>query len=601
MKILTVLTLMTIAFIAIPSIKTYAAYNPVFVGGILDDPNNFTYSSNISGAVGRAWDNDDDVGNYVAFQNKTLTIEFNKPWVLTKYNYNLYGNGRTITIRFYDDLGNLIFTRYNYETYRGYKNFPFDDKTPIKKVTIQSPTDTALSIYEMEFFGSETNPYIEHFEIEGINVDVDRYSAEISWENPSHNAYFKEATLYRNGEKIQSFTKESGVTTYKDTGLEEETNYEYKVTATYIDDEETEGLKKTVKTLGPPKPAGDVISLKATAEQERVNLSWVLPKDKQFKHVNIYRETVTKETTSAFKEFFVGTKVYADDYKKIFETNGTYFNDLTVSPNTEYEYKLTTMSTDGLESEGVYAKAKTLPVSIVGGKLEEDENGNYNYKWSEPTKGQVKVIIAGKDYKTVPAEQKQIVIPKSDMKYNSMGDPDIRIVPISESGEEGAIVKPPSQSFAEIELPFGVKDLLKSGSGLLWWIAPFVLLGLSFLLVPKLRNLIIRSFKGKKEKISEVSERRTSKIQEVLGDKEPKTEKETEKIPIEKPKRQLRSVRVRERYIKDRRERTLKEPKISRITREERQPRQSNRMREQREGRQSERLQRIPREPRKGR
>lgn len=596
-KILTVLTLMTIAFIAIPSIKTYAAYNAAFVGGILDNPNNFTYSSNISGAVGRAWDNDDDVGNYVAFQNKTLTIEFNKPWVLTKYNYNLFANGRTITIRFYDDLGNLIFTRYNYETYRGYKNFPFDDKTPIKKVTIQSPTDTALSIYEMEFFGSETNPYIEHFEIEGINVEVDRYSAEISWENPSHNAYFKEATLYRNGEKIQSFTKESGVTTYKDTGLEEETSYEYKVTATYIDDEETEGLKKTVKTLGPPKPAGDVINLKATAEQERVNLSWILPKDQQFKHVNIYRETLTEETTSAFKEFFVGTKVYADDYKKIFETNGTYFNDLTVSPNTEYEYKLTTMSTDGLESEGVYVKAKTLPVSIVGGKLEEDENGNYIYKWSEPTKGQVKVVIAGKDYKTVPAEQKQIVIPKSDMKYNNMGDPDIKIIPISDRGEEGTATKPPSQVIGSMKLPFESRDLIMTGSALLWLIAPFVLLGLSFLLVPKLRKLIVNPANGKKKDDIPETERRTKT-----------DDNEIENKLSDRPIREPRESKVRERQLmiaENRRERTLKEHRFNRVNREPREPRHfSNRVRvprEGREGRQSERATRIPRELRKGR
>lgn len=594
-KILTVLTLMTIAFIAIPSIKTYAAYNAAFVGGILDNPNNFTYSSNIRGA-GLAWDNDDGVNGYASFQNATATIEFKKPWILTKYNYNFYANGRTIVIRFYDDLGNLIFTRYNNETYRGYKNFPFDDKTPIKKVTIQAPPDTALSIYEIEFFGTETNPYIEHFEIEGINVETDRYSAEISWKNPSHNAYFKEATLYRNGEKIQSFTKESGVTTYHDKGLEEETNYEYKVTATYIDDEETEGLKKTVKTLGPPKPAGDVISLRATAEQERVNLSWILPKDQQFKHVNIYRETLTKETTSAFKEFFVGTKVYADDYKKIFETNGTYFNDLTVSPNTEYEYKLTTMSTDGLESEGVYVKAKTLPVSIVGGKLEEGENGNYIYKWSEPTKGQVKVIIAGKDYKTVPAEQKQIVIPKSDMKYNNMGDPDIKIIPISDRGEEGTATKPPSQVIGSMKLPFESRDLITTGSALLWWIAPFVLLGLSFLLVPKLRKLIVNAVKGKKKDDIPETERRT---------KTEGNENEIENKVSDRPIREPREMKVRERQLmvaETRRERTLKEPRLIRSNRTPREPKHfSTRVREPREGRKSERAPRIPRELRKGR
>ncbi len=48
--------------------------------------------------------------------------------------------------------------------------------------------------------------------------------------------------------------------------------------------------------------------------------------------------------------------------------------------------------------------------------------------------------------------------------------------------------------FSGVTLPFDVTDLVSSGSALLGLVGTFVLLGLAFVFVPKLINLIRKSF-----------------------------------------------------------------------------------------------------------
>lgn len=50
--------------------------------------------------------------------------------------------------------------------------------------------------------------------------------------------------------------------------------------------------------------------------------------------------------------------------------------------------------------------------------------------------------------------------------------------------------------FSGITLPFGVNDLVSSGSALLGLVGAFVLLGLAFKFVPKLISLIVGAFRG---------------------------------------------------------------------------------------------------------
>ena len=61
-----------------------------------------------------------------------------------------------------------------------------------------------------------------------------------------------------------------------------------------------------------------------------MGLTWDNPKDVNLDRVKIYRNNVL-----------------------IKETTGSSFDDLTVNPLTEYSYKITTISKDGVESPGI--------------------------------------------------------------------------------------------------------------------------------------------------------------------------------------------------------------------------------------------------------
>src|SRR5690606_9865232 len=120
------------------------------------------------------------------------------------------------------------------------------------------------------------------------------------------------------------------------------------------------------------------------------------------------------------------------------------------------------------------------------------------YSWKEPTKGSVKVKVDGKEYKTVPAADGKITIPKADMKYDAFGDPLISVQPIGENGKAGEELS--ESTIRDLTMPFSPKDLLGSSMGLVMVIGGFVLLALSFLFVPKIVRMIKRAIGKESEK-----------------------------------------------------------------------------------------------------
>lgn len=255
-----------------------------------------------------------------------------------------------------------------------------------------------------------------------------------------------------------------------------------------------------------PTPIEEVQEVNIQTKYNRVDLSWQLPQTEDFHHVAIYRKTIKElkeiQSASLLDKMFGANKVYASEvteYDPLFETNGTYFNDLTVKPRSEYSYKLTTVTTDGKESPGIIVTAETPDEpnpQIVGGGYTETAEGDYLFKWTSPTEGQVKIIVGGKEYKTVNASDKQILIPKEDMVY-AFDKPDVSLIPISPYGKEGNEFS--SHPIKQIKIPFGANDLLKTGVSLLWVLGPFVLLAMAFLLVPKFRKTIVDAFNKKSE------------------------------------------------------------------------------------------------------
>ncbi|WP_409971520.1 hypothetical protein [Bacillus sp. Bva_UNVM-123] len=280
---------------------------------------------------------------------------------------------------------------------------------------------------------------------------------------------------------------------------------------------ETNGISIEVSTDAIPL-IPEVLNLKATTKHDRINLSWSNPQSEFFNHIRIYRR-LDETHTATIKENLINellkskTAFASDtvtDFDPMFETNGTYWNDLTVQAATTYSYKLTTVNIADAESDGIIVQATTLEepkTSIEGGGYEKKENGDFLYTWTSPTTGKVKVLIDGKEYKTVQASLKQILIPAADMKYDIFNNPRVSLVAISEDGKEGTPTAPkPGQSggtggeTGTVKIPFDVNELVQTGFGLLKIVGPFVLLGLSFLLVKPIRNVIRKALLNYRER-----------------------------------------------------------------------------------------------------
>jgi hypothetical protein len=363
-------------------------------------------------------------------------------------------------------------------------------------------------------------------------------SVSLSWTNPPETD-FARVKIYEDGVYQQSVTAAEGNTAFFD-NLTPETDYSFKVTSVDTTGNESSGSVIDVTTLPSPE-IKKIKNLEATPKFDRVKLSWELPDSEYFHHVNIYRKVV--EDKSFFQSLFsmgvmeVSAAITEDGYKPMFETNGTYWTDLTVDPETKYEYKLTSENVDGRESEeGVVVQVSTLeepkPV-LKDAQFQHATNGDYVIGWSEPTTGNVKIKVGGKDYKTVPANLKTYTIPKTDLAYTTIGDPDVTIQPVTARGTEGDSISNPKSN-----LPFSVKDLIESGNGLLWLISPFILLALAFLLVPKLRNLIVAAFRGNKD-TTESNRRRFQ------AEKESKGNLKEESVQTSREPRQPKMPRIR--------------------------------------------------------
>lgn len=317
-------------------------------------------------------------------------------------------------------------------------------------------------------------------------------SVFLSWTNPPDTDFAK-VKIYEDGVYKKSVTvSEDSNSSFEN--LDDDKEYTYKVTSVDFTGNESTGSTIVVKTLKRP-PLKNIKNLNKIVNYKKVVLTWDNPTDEDpyFQFVRIYRKDV--QQSSFFRSLFsLGfSRVYAaeDEYDPIFETNGTYWSDLTVKPESDYGYKLTSVNLYNQESTGVTTEVTTPeePIPVIEGAKFEQVNGNLVVSWDSPTTGTIKIFVGGDLYKTVQANLKTYTIPKDNLKYNNFGDPDVKIQPIGVYGAEGKYV----QNTVKLRIPFSAADLFTSSNNLIWLIAPFVLLALSFILVPKLRKLISKS------------------------------------------------------------------------------------------------------------
>ena len=316
-------------------------------------------------------------------------------------------------------------------------------------------------------------------DVTNLNLFPSAYSILAQWINPDDSGFIGN-DLYLDGKFITSLDKNA--TTYTFTDLSPNTSYTVKIVSKYNGGYSSSGQTATAKTT---IPVEDVTNLQADAKYDRVKLSWTKPDSEFFHHVKIYRKKI--EQQSFWDQLFGATAVSAattsDSYTPMFETNGTYWTDLTVTPKTTYSYKVTSVNIEGKESQGVTIETTTPsePVPVLTGvTTTQNQNGDYVITWTSPTKGSVKVLIDGKDYTVVDAARQQVIIPKKDMKLNFFGGYDAKLMPIGEFGTEGQAVQVPAVQGKTIEFPILFDDFMKTVVNILSWAAPLILVSLVF-------------------------------------------------------------------------------------------------------------------------
>ncbi|ANB61905.1 fibronectin type III domain-containing protein [Anoxybacteroides amylolyticum] len=284
-----------------------------------------------------------------------------------------------------------------------------------------------------------------------------------------------------NGNLISSLDKNA--TSYEFNNLNPNVSYTVKVVSKYSGGYSSIGQTATAKTA---IPLEDVTDLSADAKYDSIKLSWTRPDSDFFSHVKIYRKKLGQK--SFWDQLFGATAVSAattsDGYTPMFETNGTYWTDLTVTPDTTYSYKVTSVNIEGNESQGVTIETTTPsePVPTMSGvATTQNQNGDYVVTWTSPTKGTVKVLINRQEYTVVDAATQQVIIPKKDMRLNFFGGYEAKLVPIGEFGTEGEAVQVPTVGETKIDFPFSFNDFIQTVINILVWAAPFILL--SFVLV----------------------------------------------------------------------------------------------------------------------
>lgn len=487
-KILISLAIM-IAILVSPAIsKAVLVESPKpydYKNGLLDDKD-LMKSNNLPEVM-----YDNNTSTQLRINNNTYTIEFKYPVKIEGFFYYLFSAGYTFKFTFVGGNTEVLSIETPSNIWR--RKYVDTNFSQITKITINTPKSDVSSIGEIDFFGSYEKDVKVYDKTHTLTANSTANSIDLNWINPNLIG-FQNVLLYVNG-KLKD-TLGTDVTSYKLTKLDPDTSYQIELIAKYDDEGLSEKEILTVNTKKLEQADKEVQSLTAKATHERVDLSWELPIYKDtFKHVNIYRGL---EDTDIERLQLNRVKPSSKTVKKIFETNGTYFNDLTVEPSTTYDYKLTVTETTLNETEGILTRVTTAPKPApeIKNPVISKEGDDYIVTWTND-EGKVKIDVDGKAYKEVDASTKKLIIPAKDMKYDSFGKPLITITYVDIDGESSKPSKPsqsgPGFEDTELKLPFTVGTLLKVIMDLIKILGPFILLALAIGFAPKIIDLIKKS------------------------------------------------------------------------------------------------------------
>lgn len=359
---------------------------------------------------------DNDLFTSVGSPNQ-FYVDFSQPVDIKALFFK--NNYRSARITFYfDDGAEIQQENYSRSESEIYVDVNYSNVIRVDFATNYSPDD----LYEFEFFGTYDSSLLSTVEpgepgdttppeeISNVEVTTTEDSATVNFNNPT-DIDFDKVNLYLAGQVYSSSNGQIYIE-----GLNEKTTYTAIVKTVDTLGNESAGVEvqfttKETPTVPPetPQQVPEVKNLQIETDGERVDLSWNNP-PQFFEKATIYRKDLGNVAAGFNLNPFAPLTVSANaSFKPLFETNGTTFSDLSIEPETDYEYKVTN-TFNGMESQGVVVQA--------------------------------------------------------------------------------SVPKPPLVNTDDVKVPFGASELIKTGNGLLGFVGGFILLALSFVLVPKIIAVI---------------------------------------------------------------------------------------------------------------
>lgn len=179
---------------------------------------------------------------------------------------------------------------------------------------------------------------------------------DLSWTQSSEAANYK---IYRDNALIATIVGSSS--TYSATGLAQNTQYIFKIVSVDAAGNESNGVIYPVSTTGDSTPPGDVSNVTESVSMTSATFSWTKPIDVDFNGIKVYKDGVYVATIGTVNSYSVGS--------------------LTV--NTNYSYKFTTVDSWGNESVGVTRNIKTL--AEISDLSNTPFYHSFNLEWTNPT------------------------------------------------------------------------------------------------------------------------------------------------------------------------------------------------------------------------
>ncbi len=385
------------------------------------------------------------------------------------------GNARKITVQYYDSDMKLL------KNISGYYQ-DLSKVSNVRYVSLYHVDKESLDVREFEVYGSDGSVS----EVTGVKGNPDINKISLSWINPVE-PNFKGVKIYKNNTLLA--TVDAGKNSYVVEGLEDNKNYEFKITT--LDDKGTEsvGVVDSFTTLIDPKkvPPGSVNSLKAEPTEKTVKLTWESPKD---------------DDLSGFKISKDGKQVAEIGLQEQFEVNG-------LKPKTKYEFGVVAVDKDGNGSKVQKVEATTLmPVLDPPDKVSAtSQNKSLIISWDKVDSPFLKgynVYVNGKKVNSSPLTSNKLFVKnlENDTSYT------VQVSAVNKEDVEGKkskeVSEKPSSDALEVEydvkMPFGVKDVIDVAMILLLIVAPLTLLGLAFIYHKPIITFLYNAIQNKKRR-----------------------------------------------------------------------------------------------------